>query len=120
MTATKKHLTTTEAITQPVQRALTAIEGEAYAASAELVYVREHHDEYDRLDSQRDGLVHRLIAAASQGDTRSVRVLAAEVYAADRACDEAVERAGSRRDMAHHHTKRIAGSIELALTGASR
>ena len=61
-----------------------------------------------------------VIAAASQGDTRSVRVLAAEVYAADRACDEAVERAGSRRDMAHHHTKRIAGSIELALTGASR
>lgn len=112
--------TTGQAITQPVQRALTAIEGEAYAASAELVYVREHHDEYDRLDSQRDGLVHRLIAAASQGDTRSVRVLAAEVYAADRACDEAVERAGSRRDMAHHHTKRIAGAIELALTGASR
>ena len=111
---------TGQAITQPVQRALTAIEGEAYAASAELVYVREHHDEYDRLDSQRDGLVHRLIAAASQGDTRSVRVLASQVYAADRACDEAVERAGSRRDMAHHHTRQIAGAIELALTGASR
>lgn len=111
---------TPEAVSQPVQRALTAIEGEAYAASAELVYVREHHDEYDRLDSQRDGLVHRLIAAAAQGDTRSVRVLATQVYAADRACDEAVERAGSRRDMAHHHTKRIAGAIELALTGASR
>ena len=112
--------TTGQAITQPVQRALTAIEGEAYAASAELVYVREHHDEYDRLDSQRDGLVHRLIAAASQGDTRSVQVLAAQVYAADRACDEAVERAGTRRDMAHHHTRRIAGAIELTLTGVSR
>ena len=112
--------TTQPAVTQPVQRALTAIEGEAFAASTELVYVREHHAEYDRLDVQRDGLVHRLIAAAAQGDTRSVRVLAAQVYAADRACDAAVERASTRRDLAHHHTKRIAGAIELTLTGATR
>ena len=44
----------------------------------------------------------------------------AQVYAADRACDAAVERASTRRDLAHHHTKRIAGAIELTLTGATR
>ena len=117
MTATKTQDTTPPAVSQPVQRLLTAIEGEAFDASAELVFVREHHAEYDRLDSRRDGLVHRLIAAAAQGDTRSVRALAPQVQAADRACDEAVRQAGSRRELAHGHTRRIAGAVERTLTG---
>ena len=120
MTATKTQDTTPPAVSQPVQRLLTAIEGEAFDASAELVFVREHHAEYDRLDSRRDGLVHRLIAAAAQGDTRSVRALAPQVQAADRACDEAVERASTRRAAAHTHTKRIASVVETVLTGRAR
>ena len=120
MTATKTQDTTPPAVSQPVQRLLTAIEGEAFDASAELVYVREHHDEYDRLDSRRDGLVHALIAAASSGDTRLARTLAPQVHAADLSCDAAVRRAGTRRDRAHAHTKRIAGAVETVLTGRTR
>ncbi len=120
MSATEIHPITDGAITQPVQRVLTAIEGEAFDASAELVYAREHHDEYDRLDARRDDLVHKLISAAAQGDTRSVRTLAPQVVAADRDCDAAVGRAGTRRDMAHHHTKRIASVVETVLTGRTR
>ena len=120
MTATKTQDTIPPAVSQPVQRLLTAIEGEAFDASAELVYAREHHDEYARLDPHHDSLLDSLIAAASSGDTRLARTLAPQVHAADLACDAAVRRAGTRRDRAHAHTKRIAGAVETVLTGRTR
>lgn len=117
MTATDIESSTHPAVSQPVQRALTAIEGEAYAASAELVYVREHHDEYDRLDPHHDILLDSLIRAGLEGDVRQVRALAPQVIAANRELDQIVEAARVRVPAAHTHTKRIASTVETVLTG---
>lgn len=120
MTATEIQSTTPPAVSQPVQRLLTAIEGEAYDASAELVYAREHHDEYARLDPHHDSLLDALIRAGLAGDVRTVRALAPQVIAANRELDEAVAAARVRVPAAHTHTKRIASAVETALTGRTR
>lgn len=100
---------------QATQRQLVAIEGEAYEASTELVRQRDDLTEADFHDARHDEALDAVLRI--DGLPPLARELVRVAQAADRAEDEAIERANGRRERAHGHTRRIAGRVERALTG---
>jgi hypothetical protein len=95
---------------------LTGIEGDAFGASTELVYLR------DDLDEAAGGETTRALEAALRVANLPplARELIQAALLAEIAEDAAIRRATERRHRAHSHTRSVAGRIELALTGGQR
>lgn len=97
---------------------LTGIEGDAFGASTELVYLRSDLDDAESDQNNRD--MEAAIRALDAGDTVLARSLMVRALAVEIEEGAAVERAKERRHRAHSHTRSIAGRVELALTARGR
>jgi len=106
------------AIPRTVQRALVAIEGDAYSASTELVDQRDDLAAAAIHDAEHDAALERALSV--DGLPAFARELIRMAMAADEAEDAAITQAGERRDRAHGHTRAIAGRVERTLTGRCR
>lgn len=98
---------------------LTGIEGDAYGASTELVYLRDAIEDGASHDDDHDACLEAALLVP--GLPPLARELIQRAQAADRREDAAIyERATERRHRAHAHTRSIAGRVELAVTARTR